>query len=107
MDEQHQELTSSTAASEALCCAVCMDDDPGKMLKLGGCGHAFCIDCWRGFVETNVKSSEVTGLTCMEMGCDMPVPETLIASIAKEDEQLFAKYRLRLSSSHSLLRRRG
>eukprot|EP01048_Picozoa_sp_COSAG05_P006937 COSAG05_NODE_472_length_9495_cov_29.989783_2_plen_232_part_00 len=63
---------------------VIQDHDMGELVKLSGCGHAFCRPCWRGFIESKVRTSEVSGLTCMEMKCKMPVPDSLVLELVKD-----------------------
>jgi ariadne-1 len=84
-------------------CAVCLDDGMEELILLSGCGHSFCRPCWEGFVASNVKSSEVTGLTCMEMQCKMAVPESLFAQLVQTcsggDGGLLEKYNRFLAES--------
>jgi len=75
------------------------------------CGHFFCDDCWRGYLESQVNSgrscvfSRCLGIKCTKMGCvhkfgctcDEMVPDRVFAKYLMPD--LLAKYKRWVLSS--------
>ena len=60
---------------EGQLCSVCMETRGADTQFYSlGCSHAFCSECWQGFLECNVSTGEVSGLVCMEDKCNLVVP---------------------------------
>eukprot|EP00529_Nitzschia_sp_RCC80_P014715 CAMPEP_0113486836 /NCGR_PEP_ID=MMETSP0014_2-20120614/25199_1 /TAXON_ID=2857 /ORGANISM="Nitzschia sp." /LENGTH=728 /DNA_ID=CAMNT_0000380515 /DNA_START=92 /DNA_END=2281 /DNA_ORIENTATION=- /assembly_acc=CAM_ASM_000159 len=65
-------------------CPICMDDLPTRDDLLAmACGHAFCKDCWRGFVEQMLRETPQTCMstTCPAQDCPSLVDRTFIQTI--------------------------
>ena len=65
------------------------------------CGHQFCRECWRFFIEEKVQagSTESLAIPCQQDGCNMKVPHSTIVRLFNEknsiDEELLLKKYLR------------
>ena len=64
-------------------CTICLDEDgfePEEMLGMP-CGHEFCRDCWRGFIDVSVQTTGPQSVrqTCPQAGCNEVVTEEEVA----------------------------
>ena len=48
-------------------CDICCDDG-GETYALK-CGHRFCADCWRAYLEGRIRDEGDAGMQCMADGC--------------------------------------
>eukprot|EP00529_Nitzschia_sp_RCC80_P009529 CAMPEP_0113460356 /NCGR_PEP_ID=MMETSP0014_2-20120614/10942_1 /TAXON_ID=2857 /ORGANISM="Nitzschia sp." /LENGTH=765 /DNA_ID=CAMNT_0000352001 /DNA_START=86 /DNA_END=2380 /DNA_ORIENTATION=+ /assembly_acc=CAM_ASM_000159 len=65
-------------------CPICMDDLPTRDDLLAmACGHAFCKDCWRGYVEQMLRETPQTSMstTCPAQDCPSLVNRTFIQMV--------------------------
>lgn len=49
------------------------------------CGHAFCCNCWKGFVDDQIQVGIIIGACCPYYGCSLKVPESMILKYASEE----------------------
>jgi len=59
-------------------CNVCMDKYPVAEGMSLSCGHWACLDCFTGYLESQISSGELAP-KCV--GCSQTVPETLIVNL--------------------------
>ena len=41
-------------------CPVCAEGDK-KLVTGAACGHAYCQDCWKSYIETQINSGKAVG----------------------------------------------
>ena len=54
--------------------------------------------CPAGYIHASIESADVTGLKCMESGCNVPLPADMISSLASPSH--LAKYRRFVGESY-------
>lgn len=54
-------------------CGICYDEHPADSVLAGPCHHAYCTECWHGYVSTAIAS----GPACLDLRC--PDPECKVA----------------------------
>jgi len=75
-------------------CSVCWNDVPMDKTFALGCGHRFCEDCWKHYLEQEIKSpSSFDNLhcVCLEQDCKCPVPDSVFSRFIR-DPVLLRKY---------------
>jgi len=78
-------------------CGICFDDDfkPSEMLAMP-CGHEFCTDCWKCFIQSKIDDGPSCILaTCPEFGCDEIITEEEVLKAAPLSLEKFESYQLR------------
>ena len=78
-------------------CGICFDDDfkPSEMLGMP-CGHEFCIDCWKCFIQSKIDDGPACILaTCPEFGCEEVITEEEVSKAAPLLLEKFENYQLR------------
>ncbi|KAJ5076673.1 intein-containing e3 ubiquitin-protein ligase ari5-related precursor [Anaeramoeba ignava] len=67
-------------------CGICgedFEDNPDEMFALD-CGHAFCKDCWRNYLNLKIKEAQVGAIPCPGFRCQNKVSSEVIRSIVTE-----------------------
>jgi ariadne-1 len=73
-------------------CAICFEDDC-KMIAMP-CGHAFCSDCWTGFLDNSINQGPSCVLqTCPQADCKELVTEDELILVLGESSPLLKKFR--------------
>ena len=77
--EEQRPVTSAKIAAPFTCPLCCSEiNDPATNTFDLGCGHRFCTDCWRLYLETNVKAGSTVlfknGSCCPMNQCDRVIP---------------------------------
>eukprot|EP00457_Paulinella_chromatophora_P003000 gb/GEZN01003005.1/.p1 GENE.gb/GEZN01003005.1/~~gb/GEZN01003005.1/.p1 ORF type:complete len:676 (+),score=107.22 gb/GEZN01003005.1/:183-2030(+) len=82
--EKKTELLESTGLTDSLtrsfvshsgdpeadyACEICYSDVPTKKTFALSCTHRFCIECWRGFLQSEMKSGATAGGNALESRC--------------------------------------
>jgi ariadne-1 len=99
-ESQSQTLSQSqpqTQTHKTSKCGICFDDDfkPSEMLGMP-CGHEFCIDCWKCFIQSKIDDGPACILaTCPEFGCDEVITEEEVLKAAPLLLEKFENYQLR------------
>ena len=78
-------------------CPICMDDLPARSDLLAmECGHAFCKDCWRGFVVQMLSDTPQTSMstTCPAQDCPRLVGRTFIQTVDPKFVPKFDEHQL-------------
>ena len=103
----HLDICAPLDSHIELTCPVCFDDVSGDRLFALPCGHQFCHDCWRSFLQNQIEGGDVSGRNALSTRCpDAKCREVLgmeacelILSGDGLDEQLLSKYRKMLLNS--------
>ena len=78
-------------------CDICIEDNlkPEEMMTMP-CGHEFCIDCWKGFIQSKIDDGPSCILaTCPQVGCEEIITEEEVARAAPDILSKFESYQLR------------
>ena len=89
-----EEDKKSADEEEMFECPVCWNDVPKSKTFALGCGHRYCVDCWRGYLVERIKATgnEFTVCShCMAKGCRCPVPDSVFARFVS-DPALLKRY---------------
>lgn len=90
--KKHQQQTQKKE------CSICYDEDgfsPDEMFSMA-CGHEFCRDCWRGFLDVALTNGPVCiRQTCPEAGCKEIITEEEYQTLAPDAYPKFQSYQLR------------
>ena len=70
-------------ADGTLSCLICFVDYPPSEMRSAHCGHAYCKDCYSGFVKAAIEG----GTACLDLRCPTPkcgaaVPEDVALECA-------------------------
>jgi len=81
----------SDGTSTSGMCGICFEDFERSELFSTGCEHAFCADCWSGYVSSKLgDGNPVVNTTCPMTKCSVKVQEsTLRRFLSDEDRQKF------------------
>lgn len=77
---------------ENLECQVCCCEVPASECFSQTCGHFFCNECWRDYLEEKISNSNVINLTCMMKDCRNIISEKQIQKLLKDQTELLEKY---------------
>jgi len=72
-------------------CLICLEDLLANETYALGCGHRYCNDCWRGYLEVKVKD----GPACVYAKCPSPKCPMMVHEKAYKDllpSKLYEKY---------------
>lgn len=70
---------------------------PKEILGLG-CGHVFCIDCWRQYLTTKISDDgEAESIACPDSKCDIVVDDMTVMQLV--DESTRQKYQYLITNS--------
>lgn len=75
----------SAAPGSSLDCPVCFDTRPASEMAAMPCGHAACMQCWAGYLQTRLSSNaaEAVDARCVAEGCDRIVPHGFVTRVAR------------------------
>jgi len=79
---------------ELFCCPVCWNEVEMEKTFALGCGHRYCEDCWRNYLEQRILSPgsvESVKSTCMTEKCRCPIPDSVF-SLFIRDKKLLQKF---------------
>jgi len=73
---------ASSESEHQVTCGVCFDEFPATGVNHVGCGHSFCGDCWKGYLDNALSDGPaVLNLRCPQAGPDRVFPFRLSASL--------------------------
>ena len=58
-------------------CGVCFDTHPAGEMRSAECGHAYCSDCWQGYLCSAIAD----GPSCLRLRCPMPDCGVLVSAL--------------------------
>jgi len=69
-------------------CPICMDEVPFDKLFALGCGHYYCVKCWRDYLHEATFSAgpEILNVTCMYPQCPAKLNNKAFKSLADNDD---------------------
>jgi len=79
-------------------CLICMNECKDAQTYALSCGHRYCKECWKGYLEVKIKD----GATCVYAKCPAPKCGCMIHEAAYKQlvsESLFEKYNYYLNRS--------
>ena len=78
-------------------CMICFDDVPTGSTLAARCGHAFCTDCWAGYVTAAIDAGPASlSLRCPLPGCGAAVPVSVVDAVAPPASRArYARFELR------------
>jgi ariadne-1 len=88
----YQRGSYDAGSSENFTCPICLTSDiPKHSVFTLECRHAFCVECWRMYIEELINRGDSESLRCMETSCSEVLLDTdFIKRIVAESE--FKKY---------------
>ena len=91
-DEQMDGRNNGTSTSGT--CGICFEDIERSELFSAGCQHAFCTDCWSGYVTSKLgDGNPVVNATCPMTNCTVKVQEgTVRRFLSDEDREKFDNF---------------
>ena len=67
-------------------CDICCEDGPGLDTYAMRCGHRFCVDCYRNYLQTKIKSEgEAARIRCPGDGCNRIVDSKSLDLLVPDD----------------------
>nr|CAG4717904.1 unnamed protein product [Naegleria fowleri] len=88
------------------CCDSCFSENV-TLIKNDICGHEFCEDCWRSYVEASISQGLLNGnkINCMAFGCNATITEEFMMSFVSDKfNEMFLKTKIDLfvANNHRL-----
>jgi ariadne-1 len=79
------------------CCLVCLDSHEEAHAFALGCGHRYCLPCWKQYLELKINSGPDCIFTkCMNPTCSEIVHEGAVTKLVSPDKaQLYKRYLVR------------
>eukprot|EP00775_Hariotina_reticulata_P013428 gene13428-13556_t len=74
-------------------CEVCMCEYPREKCCSNGCGHTFCLGCWRSHLSVQIQDGKARHVACMAFKCGVVCDEELVLQAMQGAEELLAKYK--------------
>lgn len=85
---------SLTHSSIQYKCLICEDEVLGKNTYALGCGHRYCLDCWKSYLEVAIKE----GAECVLKRCPSPKCNIIVHDkaykrcVSKQAFQIYKRY---------------
>ena len=78
-------------------CGICFDEVPASATLAARCGHAFCTDCWAGYVTAAIDAGPASlSLRCPLPDCAAAVPVSVVDAVAPPASRAkYARFELR------------
>jgi len=90
---------ASEAGGKPVLCLICTEKFPPNETYSLSCGHRYCNDCWKSFLELKVMEGPAVLLACCPAPkCKVRVHEDAVHKLVKPD--LFEKYQSFLLKSY-------
>lgn len=82
-----------------LTCGICLEIYPLVSMNTAGCGHQFCTDCWKGYINTSINDGPgCLMLRCPDPSCSAVVGQDMVNILASDEYN--KKYSLYLLRSY-------
>ncbi|KAK7251257.1 hypothetical protein RIF29_34294 [Crotalaria pallida] len=67
-------------------CDICFESFTCNMMKSLGCGHPYCINCWKDYIDTKINEGldKCLALKCPNPSCTIAVDGDMIHQFASE-----------------------
>ncbi|CAI5705887.1 unnamed protein product [Peronospora effusa] len=78
-------------------CNICCDEYSASEVFGMGCGHVYCLNCWKPYLSLKIQEGPIcVTTTCPAHGCKEVVSELIFKQIVNsEDYRKYARYLLR------------
>lgn len=78
-------------------CNICCDEYPASQIFGMGCGHMYCLYCWKPYLSLKIREGPIcVTTTCPAHGCKEVVSDVIFKNIVcPEDYRKYAHYVLR------------
>ncbi|KAL4158608.1 hypothetical protein PRNP1_004384 [Phytophthora ramorum] len=78
-------------------CNICCDEYPAHEVFGMGCGHVYCLNCWKPYLSLKIQEGPIcVTTTCPAHGCKEVVSDIIFKKIVNpEDYRKYARYLLR------------
>ncbi|KAG7396947.1 E3 ubiquitin-protein ligase arih2 [Phytophthora boehmeriae] len=85
------------AAGETVDCNICCDEYPPDEIFGMGCGHVYCLNCWKPYLSLKIAEGPICVTTsCPAHGCKEVVSDVIFKKIvSSEDYRKYSRYLLR------------
>lgn len=85
------EVPSTSQGKQEATCSICFDNFRSKDMLSASCGHLFCKDCYKGYLNEHISS----GPACLDLRCPIPgckacVPVEIVHKVCAKE--MVAKY---------------
>jgi len=92
-DKSKKELEQKNVETNSKFCLVCFIDlDQSNSFKLA-CGHNFCDDCLKQFINTKIEDVFCCLFsTCMQQNCNLRIPESIFEKYLKDNKTNMEKF---------------
>jgi ariadne-1 len=82
-------FTKDIDMDSVVTCGLCFDDTSITNTSVIGCGHRFCHDCWRGWIQAKFDAgpSSVLPTLCLMHKCTEQVPLSMLRSLASDENK--------------------
>lgn len=72
-------------------CHICCDAYPSNEMYSMGCGHLYCVNCWKSYLSVKITEGPICIMTtCPAHGCKEAVTDAIFRKLLPEDE--FKRY---------------
>ena len=75
---------------EVLYCEICYEEVTKNELFGLACKHAFCKECMKDHLESNIKEGKVIKIPCMQVGCEEEFEDEDVERFG--DKEVYEKY---------------
>ncbi|CAJ1933844.1 unnamed protein product [Sphenostylis stenocarpa] len=81
---QHEALQVGFPNSKTLQCEICLNVVSGDKVRSAGCGHLYCMVCWKLYVDVSIDAGpeRCLKLRCPRPNCDISVGGDMIFELA-------------------------
>ncbi|XP_004505713.1 probable E3 ubiquitin-protein ligase ARI7 [Cicer arietinum] len=87
-NQPKSELELGFHNSQIITCEICFETFFIDKIRSSWCGHPFCINCWKQYVDTNIDDKNCFNLRCPKPNCDAAVDEDMIHQLASESRKI-------------------
>ncbi len=86
--------TCAGASPNTVLCRICVESVPSADTYGVGCGHRFCVMCWRSYIEDKLASAgtAAVAMRCPAFKCGAVVPDASVQHLISHSKELWTKY---------------
>lgn len=76
------------ARPKKVLCGICYEEFPADSMLAAPCHHAYCTECWHGYVSTAIASGPAClDLRCPDPECKVAVPDSVLRRVLHSGEE--------------------
>lgn len=77
-------------------CLICEDRPPAALVRVEGCGHGFCKDCFVEYLNLKVNEAQVLSIVCPQHKCLTSLSkETIVRHLDAHQAEKFEKFHMK------------